>query len=63
MFSSLIKGIVSAILDWWQKRSEQPKTIEDGQNSETVKRDWNEYVADQLRNHPNSGDRQSDNNS
>ena len=48
-----IKAIMAAFFETligliWRK-VEQPKTIEDEKTPPDVKRDWNKYVADQLR--------------
>lgn len=47
----LLRVIIGAILDfiWKKKQTPQQPTIEDAKVPDNIKRDWNDYVADQLR--------------
>ena len=46
---AICAALFETLLNYFWPKIEQPKTIEDEKTPENIKHDWNEYVADQLR--------------
>lgn len=57
MLKAFFTGLFTALFGWLQKQAEKPKTLTDAQTPENIRRDWNDYVSDQLRDKPDSSDR------
>jgi hypothetical protein len=53
-----IAAVLDALLGWGQKQAEKPRTADDAQTPDNVKRDWNRYTAERLRNKPDGVPRQ-----
>ncbi len=60
ILGTILKAFFSALFELFQRNAEQPKVAQDAQTPDSVKRDWNSYTADQLRDKPDGIHKQRD---
>jgi hypothetical protein len=53
---AIVHGIFAALFDWGQAQVEKPPVIENEKTPEPIKRGWNRFVGDKLRDQANRRD-------
>jgi hypothetical protein len=53
---AIVAGVLDALFGWGQRQREKPKPLEDAQTPADIKRRWDAYVADRLRDKPDGRD-------
>lgn len=54
---AIVQGLFAAVFDWGQAQVEKPPTITDEKTDPKIKRDWDSYIADKLRDKNNDRDK------
>ena len=53
--SAIVRGFFEALFGWGQSQREKPGTTEDAKTPQTVRSDWNDYIAGRLRDKDRDG--------
>lgn len=52
---AIFSALFGSLFSWGQKQAEKPPEIKDANTPENIKRGWNKFLSDKLRDKDNNG--------